>query len=438
MKRTRIARVVLCGIVIGAVALLTVAFARYPLGARANGIVRGSARPLNSTGRAAVTSSCNRSWWNLSPIVSPTSSFPVLYGVAATSFNDVWAVGYYNPTGGAAQQLIEHFNGQTWSISSVTAENSTLFGVTALASNNAWAVGTYFNGTLVEHWDGSAWTLIASPNQPGTTEDQLKSVVAVATNDIWAVGVYYNSTGGNAQLIEHWDGTSWSIVTGPNNGMDQVTLTSAAASSATDVWILGNGYITSTNEYRSFVEHWNGSAWTVTMFAPDPTTGNLPELNAIAANSGGVWVVGDLFDGTQGTAVPFVEHWNGASWSLIPSAATGSSNNGFSAIALGPNGDAWAVGWSYFNTGYLAEHSLIERWNGSGFSIVPDGTGASQYGNLSSVTELSRSFAFTVGETGPTKAQGAALAEEYSVLQPAGASSVSRTIGGPGIACSSH
>ncbi len=437
MKQTRIAQLTLYGIVIGAVVLLTTAFARYPGVAQAGGIVRASARPVNVTGQTTATGICNRSWWDLSPIVTPTNSFPTMYGVAATSYNNAWAVGYNNPNGGAAQLLIEHFNGQTWSVSPVTIAGSTLYGVTALAANNVWAVGTDFNGTLVEHWDGSAWTVVASPDEAGTTADQLKSVAAVAANDIWAVGVYsVNNNGDNAQLIEHWDGTSWSIVTGPDTGLTQVTLASVATSSATDVWILGDGY-TSASQYVSFVAHWNGSAWSDTVFAPDPTTGNLPELSAIAANSGGAWVVGNLFDGTQQTDVPLVEHWNGASWSIIPSAATGSSDNGFTAIALGPNGDAWAVGWSFLSSGYLKSHSLIERWNGSGFSIVPDGTGTSQYGYLNSVSEVSPSFAFTVGQTGPTDAQGDALAEEYSVLQPAGVSRASQMIGGPSFACPS-
>jgi len=436
MKQTRIARLILCGIVISAVVLLTIAFARYPGVARAGGIVRASARPVNVTGQAAVTGICNRSWWDISPIVTPTNSFPTMYGVAATSYNNAWAVGYNNPNGGAAQLLIEHFNGQTWSVSPVTIDRSLLYGVTALASNNAWAVGGDSSGTLVEHWDGSAWTVITSPNQAGTTADQLESVAAVAANDIWAVGFAYPVNGNNAQLIEHWDGTSWSIVTGPDNGLTDVTLNSVAASSATDVWMIGNGY-TTANQYLSFVEHWNGSAWTVNVFTPDPTTGNYPTLSAIAANSGGAWAVGTLLEPTQSINVPVVEHWNGASWNISPSAATGSSNNGFSSIALGPNGDAWAVGWSYLSSGYLKSHTLIERWNGSGFSIVPDGTGTTQYGYLNSVSEVSRSFAFTVGQTGPTNAQGDALAEEYSVLQPAGVSRASRMIGSPNFACPS-
>ena len=62
--------------------------------------------------------------------------------------------------------------------------------------------------TLVEHWNGSAWSVVPSPNAPGTRSNSLVSVSAVAANDVWAVG--YSLIGFTHQtLIEHWDGSSW-------------------------------------------------------------------------------------------------------------------------------------------------------------------------------------------------------------------------------------
>src|SRR5437899_949601 len=83
-------------------------------------------------------------------------------------------------------------------------------------TNDVWAVeyltkpnpgGTQ---TLIEHWDGSQWTMVSSPN-PGSVRDELYGVAAISANDVWAVGDSFN--GGNSNnltLIEHWDGTSWS------------------------------------------------------------------------------------------------------------------------------------------------------------------------------------------------------------------------------------
>src|SRR5690348_5630714 len=55
----------------------------------------------------------------------------------------------------------------------------------------------------------AAWNIVPSPNV-GTTS-HLNSVSVISATDVWAVG--YSSTG---TLIEHWDGTSWSIVSSPN------------------------------------------------------------------------------------------------------------------------------------------------------------------------------------------------------------------------------
>jgi hypothetical protein len=48
---------------------------------------------------------------------------------------------------------------------------NSLNGVTVLSADDAWAVGSYatdgdaFTATLIEHWDGSAWRVVASPNR---------------------------------------------------------------------------------------------------------------------------------------------------------------------------------------------------------------------------------------------------------------------------------
>src|SRR5260370_41668 len=61
---------------------------------------------------------------------------------------------------------------------------NSLSSVAVLSSCNAWAVGAYSNGTagqtLIEHWNGSSWTQVASPNPGGTFQD-LDVAAAAAT-----------------------------------------------------------------------------------------------------------------------------------------------------------------------------------------------------------------------------------------------------------------
>src|SRR5437773_2689182 len=83
---------------------------------------------------------------------------------------------------------------------------------------DAWAVGIQSSGsrwhTLVEHWDGTAWSIVPSPN-PGSDNNYLQTVAAASADDIWAAGYYWNGSA-DRTLTEHWDGTAWSIVPSPN------------------------------------------------------------------------------------------------------------------------------------------------------------------------------------------------------------------------------
>jgi len=93
-----------------------------------------------------------------------------------------------------------------------------LLGVAAVSASNIWAVGSYYAGsakadqTLIEHWNGTSWSVVKSPNV-GSSRNYLRGVAAVSANNIWAVGFGHPSrTSADQTLIEHWNGTSWSVV----------------------------------------------------------------------------------------------------------------------------------------------------------------------------------------------------------------------------------
>jgi hypothetical protein len=70
----------------------------------------------------------------------------------------------------------------------------------------------------VLHWDGKTWTLIKTPN-PGAFGSALEGITALSASDIWAVGQTQSSTKGPVQtLTERFNGTSWSVVASPDPG----------------------------------------------------------------------------------------------------------------------------------------------------------------------------------------------------------------------------
>jgi hypothetical protein len=110
--------------------------------------------------------------------------------------------------------------------------------------------------TLIEHWNGTAWSIVASPNQ-GTIQDNLYAVGVVSANDVWAVGQYYN---GSVQqtLVEHWNGTTWSVVPSPNQPTTYCDYLNAVGGvSANDVWAVGEYYNGTLNANQTLVEHYS-------------------------------------------------------------------------------------------------------------------------------------------------------------------------------------
>src|SRR5262245_27799753 len=137
-------------------------------------------------------------------------------GVASVSRTDAWAVGWRFDTdieGGAT--LTEHWDGSNWRI--VPSPNpdwsQRLIDVAAVSSNDVWAVGEAGYGGLTEHWNGADWSIvpIAAPSTHYLSWVRLESVAAIGPNDVWAVGAYELAFAVRP-LIEHWDGTTWSVV----------------------------------------------------------------------------------------------------------------------------------------------------------------------------------------------------------------------------------
>jgi hypothetical protein len=64
-------------------------------------------------------------------------------------------------------------------------------------------------------------------------------VAATSPTDAWAVGIPYTNTG-TKSLIEHWDGTTWTRVPTPNPNSDSY-LSAVAATSPANAWAVGSG-----------------------------------------------------------------------------------------------------------------------------------------------------------------------------------------------------
>jgi hypothetical protein len=108
-------------------------------------------------------------------------------------------------TASANQTLIESWNGSVWSIvpspnTSPTHDND-LFGVACSNSTACIAVGFYNAGppnlgpdqTLIESWNGSAWTIVPSPNLSPSDGDRLNAVACTGPSTCTAAGFFFST-----------------------------------------------------------------------------------------------------------------------------------------------------------------------------------------------------------------------------------------------------
>ena len=259
-----------------------------------------------------------------------------------------------------------------------------LFGVAATSASNAWAVGYEREGskyqTLIEHWNGSSWQRVPSPNPAGTEHlNQLTDVAAVSASDAWAVGQYFTGTRHHS-LILHWNGSSWRQVTSPNATGRGILFGVAIVHG--HLW--ASGTASAVRQRSLIVERKNGKWGRIAI------SGAGALINISGASRLNAWAVGYAFIGTNDMHV--IWHWNGSSWHRVSRPRRGDfdSLDGAAAVSAG---NAWAVG-SY--SASSATHTLLLHWNGSSWRQVrsPDPAGGS---DLRAVAATSATSAWAVG-----------------------------------------
>ena len=160
-------------------------------------------------------------------------------------------------------------------------------------THGCWAVGDYTDGsvkTLVEHWDGTSWSIIPSVD-PSSQTNILTSVSAISDSDVWAVGTYRDDVSNTVRpLVEHWDGTSWRGVATPTISSHAAGFFSVAKAGS-HVWAVGNKFSTSTTSKRTLIERFSAGKWKV---VKSPNVGSSDNtLVGFVAVPGGAWAVGN-------------------------------------------------------------------------------------------------------------------------------------------------
>ena len=299
---------------------------------------------VNGTHSRTLIEDWNGTKWSMMTSPNPIKGDHLLSAVSADASNDVWAVGISrpNPTG-SITALVEHYDGSAWSVVTIPdAASYTPNAVVAISPSDVWIAGG-ISQSLVEHWNGSSWTIVQDAT-PSNTGSSITGMSALASNDVWATGEYLPAGSNHQQtFVEHWDGTTWTLVPSLNRNSGSNYALSISEDAANDVWVAGYTYDFKNNDYPVFVEHWNGTKWAYTS-VPDPTTTVLFSIQALSSSN--VWAVGNNN----------IEHWNGTKWSIV---STQTNNYLYGITRVPGKNTLWSVGFTHTATN---DNTLIESY----------------------------------------------------------------------------
>jgi len=381
------------------------------------------------TSQSTPAPSGTQSRWSIiiPPQAKGTLTNNGLNAVTCVSESDCWAVGAYK--GDANQTLIEHWDGTSWAIVDSPNTDPTLdnilYSVTCRSTSDCWAVGGSLTSSrtginaLIERWDGSSWTIVSSPNATDSVFDVLTGVTCTSTQ-CWAVGFSATTSGGVAAdntLIERWDPTSnsWSI-TSANASVVGTALFGVTCTSDSDCVAVGASYNGKADQ--TLIEHWDGVLWSISVSPNSSLTSNNDLLSVTCASSSDCWAVGYYKD-ANGIYQGLIENWNGTLWAMAGSPPPLTQNNALATVTCTSASNCWAVGRiqtpkSPSGAGPYNQ-PLIERWDGTVWSIVNSPNAGDGTGNnaLAGITCASASDCWAVGYRAQDFYYGQTLTERW-------------------------
>jgi hypothetical protein len=282
-----------------------------------------------------------------------------LADVATAAPGDVWTIG--------RGQRVLHLSGGEWSVVRLPhVAGAQLQAVSASGPDDVWIVGSRWgkhyakhsvgNDSLIYHFDGADWSVVASPNYSDRLND-VNDVLALSPRDAWAT-----ASSGMEKYALHWNGATWRRVNLPHSVQGGSAIAGVGRVAANEVWVAGSSR--GIGFGRSVYLRWTGTRWQ--QFA-GPAAGN----NGTPSTIGGVsdkqmWAVGNpnqsdssihRFDGHRWRYDNRVEGAGAPFWQL-----------NFSDLAVVASDDAWIVGYTQQprppDSNYIVQQALVVFWDG--------------------------------------------------------------------------
>jgi hypothetical protein len=225
-------------------------------------------------------------------------------------------------SGGVTRTLVQYMLGNSWfpltTPNPEGASESAFKGISCKETLIAceavgYSVKSGVKSALVERFAESKWVIQTMPAPEGAVSTELHGVYCVSTTFCMGVGSYTLSGGAEWSMSATWNGTSWTLqsVAKPSESKGSVLLdvSCSGTSSCTGV----GAYRNSKNVQGSFVERWNGTAWSY-QSSPNPAGSTNTVFQGVSCDSTPCVAAGDWYNGKAWQ--PMAQEWNGSAWAL--------------------------------------------------------------------------------------------------------------------------
>ena len=158
--------------------------------------------------------------------------------------------------------------------------------------------------------------------------------------------------------------------------------------SASECWDVG--YYTGSVS-QTLIERWNGTSWAIVSSPNTSATQNYFLSGVTYASVSNCWAVGYYNSNNSGILQTLVERWDGTSWGIVTSPNGSALDNFLSGVTCVSASNCWAVGRYYVSPFLTPSQTLVERWDGTSWTVVTSpNTSAARGNQLSSATCVSR------------------------------------------------
>ena len=384
----------------------------------------GSCTAVGQDDNGALAEGWSGRKWVMQQMPKPVGAIDShLSSVSCTSAKACMAVGSSYFLGSSrVRTLGERWNGSKWSVQATPnpagAPDSRLLGISCTSPKSCIAVGSYSRagyaggGTLAERWNGKNWAILSSVDGDQAVESRLTAVACTSAKACTAVGYSWAVPSPYVALVERWDGKRWTVQATPKlAGSRDAYLMGVSCVSLTACTAVGYDTVGIGRPAFTLTETWSGMRWVIQKTPRPAVAGGLSGVSC--ASTRACVAVGNS-GGPSGAGHAVAERWNGKAWTVQTLASPpADASSLLLAVSCTATKTCTAVG-HFFHESAGPDLKLAERWNGNRWSIQAMPPAITQLSYLWGVSCTSATACIATGNSGSTNGNNATLAERWN------------------------